>query len=60
MFTGQNAFAGANVLAIVVDIDAPSALAPVRDAGSDSATSPPADAGLPTLAVSAETIRRSR
>jgi hypothetical protein len=45
-FTGQNAFAGADVLAIVVEIDA----GMLSDAG----------AGLPMLAVAAETIRRGR
>jgi hypothetical protein len=47
-FTGQNAFAGANVLAIVVEIDSRAAFGP-SDAGAPS--------GLPTLAVAAETER---
>jgi hypothetical protein len=46
-FTGQNAFAGANVLAIVVEMDA--ALF-AGDAGTE--------AGAPVLAVAAETVRR--
>jgi hypothetical protein len=45
-FTGQNAFAGADVLAIVVEIDA----AQLSDAGI----------ALPMLAVAAETVRRGR
>jgi hypothetical protein len=44
-FTGQNAFAGADVLAIVVEMEA----AMFTDAG-----------GAPLLAVAAETIRRNR
>jgi len=51
-FTGQNAFAGANVLAIVVEL--PSVTFRATDAGI------PADAGSapPVLAVSAETVPR--
>jgi hypothetical protein len=45
-FTGQNSFAGADVLAIVVEIDA----ATFRDAGTV----------MPMLAVAAETVRRGR
>jgi hypothetical protein len=63
-FTGQNAFAGANVLAIVVEIDSRAAFNQSHagaDAGSD------ADAGgdggtpsrLPTLAIAAETQRNA-
>jgi hypothetical protein len=48
-FTGANAFAGANVLAIVVEIDA-ALFAPAAEAG--------AEAGAPVLAVAAETVRR--
>ena len=43
-FTGTNAFAGANVLAIVVELDA------TLFAGDSGA--------LPVLAVAAETVRR--
>jgi hypothetical protein len=46
-FTGQNAFAGADVLAIVVEIDA-------ATFSSDAGTA------LPMLAVAAETVRRGR
>jgi hypothetical protein len=45
-FTGQNAFAGQNVLAIVVEVDTHAAFA--ADAG----------AARPMLAVAAETVRR--
>jgi hypothetical protein len=48
-FTGTNAFAGANVLAIVVELES-SVFATVGDAGAD---------GAPTIAVAAETVRRS-
>jgi hypothetical protein len=48
-FTGQNAFAGANVLAIVVEMDA-ALFAASNEAG--------AEAGAPVLAVAAETVRR--
>ena len=44
-FTGQNAFAGADVLAIVVELDAAAIGGP--------------GAPLPTLAVAAETVRRA-
>ncbi len=52
-FTGQNAFAGANVLAIVVEIDSAAAFG-VAGAAT------PGDGGSarPILAVAAETIRR--
>jgi hypothetical protein len=50
-FTGQNAFAGANVLAIVVEIDARGAFTP-SDAGPDAT-------GSPTLAIAAETQRNA-
>jgi hypothetical protein len=52
-FTGQNAFAGANVLAIVVEMPS-STFVVIPEGGT------PADAGpvSPVLAVSAETIRR--
>ncbi len=56
-FTGQNAFAGANVLAIVVDIDALSAFVPISDAGGmEAGTTEDAGPGLPMLAVAAETL----
>jgi hypothetical protein len=48
-FTGQNAFAGADVLAIVVEVDAA-----LFVAGGDGG----AEAGAPVLAVAAETVRR--
>ncbi|HEX8792260.1 MAG TPA: DUF4331 family protein [Polyangiaceae bacterium] len=48
-FTGTNAFAGANVLAIVVELES-RVFATVGDAGAD---------GAPTLAVAAETVRGS-
>jgi hypothetical protein len=63
-FTGQNAFAGANVLAIVVEIDSRAAFA-ASDAGLDapSGTEAGGDAGalsgLPILAVAAETERNA-
>jgi hypothetical protein len=58
-FTGTNAFAGANVLAIVVEVDSVQLTMtadggtslPVRDAGD-------AGPGAPILAVAAETFRR--
>jgi hypothetical protein len=71
-FTGQNSFAGANVLAIVVDIDARAAFVPVVDGGVDAATDASTDAAtdgggeggaapppMPILAVAAETTRRA-
>jgi hypothetical protein len=64
-FTGKNAFAMANVLAIVVEIDAAAAFLPLLDGGLDAAADAVAggDGGvtrrLPTLAVAAETVRRS-
>ena len=48
-FTGQNAFAGANVLAIVVELDTMAAFAGTG-----------AGATLPVLAVACETVRRGR
>jgi len=48
-FTGTNAFAGANVLAIVVELES-SFFATIGDAGAD---------GAPMIAVAAETVRRS-
>jgi hypothetical protein len=48
-FTGANAFAGANVLAIVVELES-RVFATVGDAGGD---------GAPVIAVAAETVRRS-
>jgi hypothetical protein len=48
-FTGQNAFAGANVLAIVVELASSAFAAPV-----DGGTAP-----SPMLAVAAETLRRA-
>jgi hypothetical protein len=63
-FTGKNAFAGANVLAIVVEIDSRAAFV-VSDAGLDAPSGAEAggDAGvapsLPTLAVAAETERNA-
>jgi hypothetical protein len=62
-FTGQNAFAGANVLAIVVELPSSTFLF-VPDAGAKEAgttdAGPPPDAGpvYPVLSVSAETVRR--
>jgi hypothetical protein len=63
-FTGQNAFAGANVLAIVVEIDAIAAFVPPLDGGLDAGADAVAGDGgagsrMPMLAVAAETIRRS-
>jgi hypothetical protein len=54
-FTGQNAFEGANVLAIVVEVDWATALAPMADAPNapSNAAGPP----LSILAVAAETTR---
>ena len=52
-FTGTNAYAGVNVLALVVEVDTASAFA-VRDAGSDAGMS------SPMIAVAAETRRRTR
>lgn len=49
-FTGTNAFAGADVLAIVVELQS-SVFALKGDAGSDG--------GPPVIAVAAETVRRS-
>jgi hypothetical protein len=55
-FTGQNAFAGANVLAIVIEVDsARFTLAP--DGGSIAGNDGGA-VGAPVLAVAAETFRR--
>jgi hypothetical protein len=48
-FTGQNAFAGANVLAIVVEMDAA-----LFATGGEGGT----EAGAPVLAVAGETVRR--
>ena len=50
-FTGQNAFAGADVLAIVVEMDTALFAAPV-EAGPE--------AGPPVLAVAGETVRRTQ
>jgi hypothetical protein len=69
-FTGQNAFAGANVLAIVVEIDARAAFLPPPDGGVDAAKDAAGDASgeggtggtvatMPMLAVAAETTRRA-
>jgi Domain of unknown function (DUF4331) len=65
-FTGQNAFAGANVLAIVVEIDATAAFVPRPDGGLDAGADAVAGDGgggatprMPMLAVAAETVRRS-
>lgn len=59
-FTGQNAFAGADVLAIVVEVSSAvftlvpeGGTSPVADAGN-----PDAEGGSPILAVAAETYRR--
>jgi hypothetical protein len=64
-FTGQNAFALANVLVIVVEIDARRAFVPTSDAGSTSIGDASTDAGstmpgptMPILAVAAETVLR--
>jgi hypothetical protein len=65
-FTGQNAFGGANVLAIVVEIDATAAFVPLPEGGVDAAADAAAvadggpAAAMPILAVAAETVRRSR
>jgi hypothetical protein len=58
-FTGQNAFAGANVLVIVVEMDARRTFVPASDAGSTGSDAS-SDAGLPMpiLAVAAETVLR--
>jgi hypothetical protein len=65
-FTGQNAFAGASVLAIVVELPS-SAFLFVPDAGSTNDAASATDAGSPVdagppvspvLSVSAETVRR--
>ena len=55
-FTGQNAFEGANVLAVVVELDSTTALVPVLDVGRSSDSSA---MGTPPslLAVAAETTR---
>jgi hypothetical protein len=56
-FTGQNAFAGANVLAIIVEVDSTTALVQAVD----GATGAPSSAGgtpLSMLAVAAETTRK--
>jgi hypothetical protein len=57
-FTGQNAFAGANVLAIVVEIDSAQFTLPPE--GGAPVTVDAGDAGprAPILAVAAETFRR--
>ncbi len=60
-FTGTNAFSGANVLAIVVEVDSVQ-LTRVADGGT-STTAPPGDAGdggvrAPILAIAGETFRR--
>ena len=55
-FTGQNAFAGANVLAIVVEIDV-AALAPA-DAGLSLL--PEGGSPIGMIAVAAETVRKGR
>ena len=55
-FSGQNAFAKANVLAIVVEL--PSSAFLVTDAGADSGATTDAGTASPVLAVSAETVRR--
>jgi hypothetical protein len=58
-FTGQNAFAGANVLAVVVEVDSSVF---TLSLGPDGGAVAPADggreAGPPKLAVAAETFRR--
>lgn len=59
-FTGQNAFAGANVLAIVVEVDS-AAFTLDPDAGASAgADAAPEAAGPPVIAVAAETVRRGR
>jgi hypothetical protein len=61
-FTGQNAWAGANVLALVVEVDARAVLVPSADGGPEAAASDASGeasaAGLPILAIAAETVRR--
>jgi len=54
-FTGHDAFAGANVLAIVVELDATIAFG----AGAGSGSGAPQDGSAPILAVAAETVRRA-
>ena len=60
-FTGQNAFAGANVLAIVVELDA-ALFAVTGDGGAPAEGGGAGDGGAggsaPVLAVAAETVRR--
>ena len=57
LFTGQNAFAGANVLALVVEVDALAfAPPPDPDAGADAMAGPAAPPLI--VAVAAETVRR--
>jgi hypothetical protein len=68
-FSGQNAFAGANVLAIVVELDARAAFLPPPDAAAGGVVAADAgDAGdsggsvaapMPFLAVAGETSRRA-
>ncbi len=60
LFTGQNAFAGASVLALVVEVDALAfAPPPDPDAGVDAADAMAAPAAMPLIvAVAAETVRR--
>jgi hypothetical protein len=65
-FTGLNAFRGANVLAIVVEMDPRVAIGATLDAGVAAVDASPeageggvrAPAGLPILAVAAETVQR--
>jgi hypothetical protein len=57
-FTGQNAFAGANVLAIVVEVDA-ALFARSAGPGAEGGAEAGVEAGAPVLAVAAETVRRS-
>lgn len=57
-FTGQNAFGGANVLGIVVEVDSATVLVPMADAG-DGAPPITADTPVSVLAVAAETTREA-
>jgi hypothetical protein len=56
-FTGQNAFAGANVLAIVVEVSN-SVFSIVPEGGIPPVVVDGGDAGPPIIAVAAETNRR--
>jgi hypothetical protein len=57
-FTGENAFAGANVLAIVVEIDSARFALPPEGGAPVTVDAGDAGARTPILAVAAETFRR--